>query len=73
MRSRTWWWKMDKKPFRLPETLAELLKDPSVLKVARGSPPSRELASRDDIAFGTNTIDDALRALRNWKGAQKAK
>jgi hypothetical protein len=64
---------MDKKPFRLPETLAELLKDPSVLKVARGSPPTRELASREDIAFGTNTIDDALRALEKWKAGRKAR
>ena len=66
-----WWWKMGGKAMQLPETRADLLRDPAVLKVAPGSAPTRGLDSRGDVVFGIETIDDALRALAAWK-AQRA-
>lgn len=65
-----WWWKMEKKTLRLPESLKELLEDPTVLKVARGFAKNRAASTRSDVVFGVETIDDALRKLREWQAAK---
>ena len=58
---------MEKKTLRLPETLKELLDDPTVLKVSRGRAQSRQASARPDVIFGVQTVDDAIRRLKEWQ------
>ena len=45
----------------LPATRAELLADPTVLKVSNGRAQTRQMSMRSDYAWGVKTVDDAIR------------
>ncbi len=51
----------------MTKSLDELKADPTILKVSRGLAPARDLDSRDDIKYGVESVDEALRALSEWK------